>query len=448
MNALWKIAIGCVILSGSAAGATDWSEFYDEETLRHWGVEMPPGLEGTLRDEIWPKLEPMEKRALAGVVLQFPPADPNHPMNFYAHSDDTRKTVTLPIGSLRFFGDITLAYAWLNKNGYSLDSVTDYLAMIECQWPDKLIGKNYRPLDALGIPKNVRADRDVMDTFQVTFGTAVMFIMGHELGHLYYRHPSYDAVSTATACRNEEQADAFALELMRRIGVAPLGMAVFFSTLAHLEPSAVDGRPRPQSTHPVTAERIRAIGKAIGENLKDYARTSDKPANMIERLRKTVADLNEIASGLADEGIQDLIRQKGLTAKVEALGPRRPGERTVLAPGTRANSLVPFDGPYLGEWIDATGVALRVDMMLRRKSDQVTGSYTVSDPGSSLSSSAGSVGVEGLVENDRLHYAWTWGTRGKGQGVLTSAPGTTELSGTWGTGDAEKGGGTLTLRRK
>lgn len=447
MNALWKISIGLVILSGMPAHGADWSEFYDEQTLRHWAAEMPPGVEENLREVIWPRLEPMEKRALSGVALRFPPADPRHPMYFEARSDGSRKTVVLPIGSLRFFGDIVLAYAWLSKNGYSIDPVTDYLAMLRYQWPDKLAGKRYLPLEALGIPKDVRANPDVMATFQGAFGTAVVFIIGHELGHLYYDHPDYAAVSAATARRNEEQADAFAMELMRKVGSAPLGMALFFTIFAHLEPPAGDENSRLKSTHPVTAERIHAIAEAIEKDIQDYAKTSASPAETIAKLHRTVTDLNLIASSLADKGVQALIRQKGLTARVETLGPRRPGERAVAAPGVPADSISPFAGVYVGKWIDQDGLALDVTMILKRQGEEVTGSYTAGDS-NNKPGTAGTVSLEGLVEGDRLHYAWAWDTKNSGKGVLTTTPDKTGLSGTWGRGEAETGGGIWKLGRK
>ena len=240
----------------SIAHAADWSGFYDKKTLTYWGEQMPPGINENLREVVWPKLTQEEKEKLAGVVVSFPPEDSQHPMNFYAQADGERKTVVMPISSLRFYGDLAMAYAWLNTNNYSLDSVTDYLAMLKYQWPGKLMTKPYRPMEVLGTPANAREDPQMMSVFQQAFGTCVVFIMAHELGHLYYQHPAYESVGVEVARANEEQADQFALEIMRRIGDAPLGMPLFFTIMAHLESYSGDPNHlanRARSTHPVTA---------------------------------------------------------------------------------------------------------------------------------------------------------------------------------------------------
>ena len=432
------LALSALFLSNAAVRA-DWRGFYEQETLRYWAEQMPPGIEENLREVIWPKLTPEERKALAGVRLAFPLEDASHPMNFYARPDD--KPVLMPISSLRFFGDLALANAWLNRNDYTLDTITDYLGMLKYQWPGKLKGKPHRPLDALKIPATAREEAGVHNIFQRAFGTGVVYVLAHELGHLFHRHGAYADISLEAARHNEEQADEFALEIMRRIGDAPLGMPLFFSILAQLEPYTGDtGYAEPiERTHPVTAGRIRAIADALEANTADYARTSTDIAITRLKLKDIALRLRTIALVLADTGAQDLMRQKGLTATESTLGPRRIGERISAASAPRSTGgHEPFDGAYVGEWFNTKGTSFEGDLILKRRAANVTGTFSFG---------AGNVTFDGVVDGEQLHFNWKWGKDYFGKGVLQAAENGNVLSGIWGYTKAESGAGTWKLRR-
>jgi hypothetical protein len=441
ISAFYLLFFGALMSCG-VADAANWSGFYDKKTLTYWGEQMPPGINENLHEVVWPKLTQEEKEALAGVVLSFPPEDSQHPMNFYAQANGQRKTIVMPVSSLRFYGDLAMAYAWLNTNKYSLDPVTDYLAMLKYQWPAKLTTKPYRPLEVLGIPANAREDSHVYNVFQRAFGTCVVFVMAHELGHLYYRHPSYDTVSAEAARANEEQADQFALEIMRRIGEAPLGMPLFFTILAHLESYSGDAgylENRARSTHPVTAGRIRAIARALEKSSEDYSRTGANPAKKSLDIRNVATQLDVIAVNLEDKGVQELLRQKGLSAQPELLGPRRPGESVAIDSGTPGESRTLFSGAYHGEWIDAKGISLPVDLILKRQGKDVTGTYSFG---------VGNLTLSGVIDGEQLHYDWKLGNDYFGKGLLQASPTSEELLGTWGYTKSDKGAGIWKLRRK
>jgi hypothetical protein len=74
-------------------------------------------------------------------------------------------------------------------------------------------------------------------------------------------------------------------------------------------------------------------------------------------------------------GVQDLIRQKGQTAKPEQLGPRKPGAIIAATPPAGGGSAVPFSGSYRGKWLNARGADFDVEMVLTRQGDTVRGSY-------------------------------------------------------------------------
>jgi len=435
MHCLRNLLLLAAMLLPVDAGAEGWAGFYDRKTLVYWQGQTPPGIEENFREVIWPKLTPEEKRSLGRVVLDFPLEDTQHPMNFYAVAGGGKKTITLPVSSLRFLGDMAVAYAWLNASGYSIDPVTDYLAMLKYQWPDGLAGRRYRPRDALGIPDDATSNARVNTQFQRIFGTAIVFVLGHELGHLYYQHGTN--VSPERSREQEEEADRFGMELMRRIGDAPVGMVQFFYILAHLEPYKSDPNypaRRTTATHPVTSSRLRAIAAGIETNAADFSRTGTQPAT----LAKIAGDVRTIARNFDDPGVQELIRQKGLSAKPELLGPRKPGASIAAAPAAAGQANLPFSGNYRGKWLNTKGTDFDVEMGLTRQGDAVRGSYNFG---------AGNVVIEGTVSNNTLFYNWKWGTEYFGKGVLKPDASGRELIGTWGYTQAESGAGTWKLRR-
>jgi len=429
LRTLLSVALSLVPLE---ACAQVWAGFYDRQTLVYWQGQTPPGIEENFREVLWPKLTPEEKRALGRVTLDFPLEDGQHPMNFYAIAGPGKKSITLPVSSMRFLGDLAVAYAWLAESGYSTDPITDYVAMLKYQWPDRLAGKRYRPRDALGIPDDATSNARVDRQFQRIFGSAIVFVMGHELGHLYHQHATN--VSPERSRQQEEEADRFGLELMRRVGDAPTGMVQFFYILALLEPYQSDPNypaRRATATHPVTSSRLRAVATFIDQNSADFARTGTSPAT----LTKIAGDIRSLGRNFDDPGVQELIRQKGLSARPELLGPRKPGAQVATAAGP-AGTL--FSGRFKGKWLDKKGSDFDVEMALTRQGDVVRGSYTFGP---------GHVTMEGTVNNDALFYNWKWGTDYFGKGVLRPDASGRELVGTWGYTQAESGAGTWKLRR-
>lgn len=424
----------------AGARAADWAGFYDRETLVYWSGQTPPGIEENFHEVVWPILTPEEKRSLAGIALVFPLEDGSHPMNFYASSDGAKKTITLPISSLRFFGDIALAYAWLYESGYSLEPITDYLAMLKYQWHRGLLaGRQYKPREVLGIPADATANARVASQFQNIFGTTIVFVLGHELGHLYHKHEL--TKNRERSRQQEEEADRFGLEIMRRIAAAPVGMVQYFTILALLEPYKSDPdyiESSNASTHPVTSSRLRAIGSGLRSLAPDFTRTGTRAAT----LEKISTDVETLIKYFDDDGTQDVLRRIGLAAKPELLGPRKPGAKIVVAPRAEAQPRAPFSGQYRGKWLDAKGIDFEVTMNLTRQGDTVRGMYSFGVGDVDVTTN---VTIDGIVGENELVYSWKWGTEYFGKGRLRSDAKGHGLIGTWGYTQAESGAGTWEL---
>jgi hypothetical protein len=343
--------------------------------------------------------------------------------------------------------DVIVAYSWLSVKGYDLQPVTDYLCMIKYQWPERLRDTPHTPLEALKVPATALDDHAVMARFQQLFGTMVVFVLGHELGHLYYRHKDYATISPEMAQQQEREADAFGLAISYQVGGAPVGAALLFKIFTYLEPFPGDPEfrsDRANRTHPLSPHRIEAIADDIrGSALRFAAPGRTQSATAI------AGELQQIARILSDEGVQEGLRRIGQSITVQMLQPRRPGDLPRLA----GESLRPaglFSGTFTGKWFDGKGTDLDVEMVLTRNGDGVDGSYvlfSVDGAGRRYTYGSSSITLTGTAPNGVLDYEWRWGSDHFGRGRLHAREGGRLVVGTWGYNSAVEGAGTWQLRR-
>ena len=382
-----------------------------------------------LHQVILPRVDADARRVFADVVFEFPlRIEGREPFAFAA--DSNNRIVYMSIQSLKFLDEITIAEAWLARNGYSLESLFDYLLML----------RNWRAaeppppvLSTLCVPDNVLDDRETDERAQRSFATAIFFVMLHELGHIYYNHRGYDGVDPAVARKNEVDADAYALEVMARVGDIPVGVIYLFMTMAHLYEHQEDFSSEVERelnlarrTHPISAERLMRFAETMEKTAGDFT-ASGLPADVIAasaaQLRIVAMDFTEIqrTAALMDKPI-----------KPADLGPRRPGETLGQGCSSAAGSAGAFSGNFRGT-IVVNGVAFDLQTRMTRSGDRVGGQ---SDYGLGVSD------FEGIVEGETLHYRWRLGPSW-GRGRLTLANGVYE--GLWGNLDSETNGGAMRL---
>jgi hypothetical protein len=213
---VYAVALALSLFPGATSVfAKDVSGIYDQGTLRQWKARYEVSTRKILDQVIWPALTPQERQQLAAARLELPLYSDykGNPLCFYATGDGR---VVMPVLSLKFLDDLCTAYAWLTTNGYGLETISEYTAMIA--YKDFPTGRYPPPLSALHIPANALQDRKVDELALEHFVTARTFLLLHELGHIYYR---YSYFTTEQSRRNEEQADQFAATLMRRTKLPP-----------------------------------------------------------------------------------------------------------------------------------------------------------------------------------------------------------------------------------
>jgi hypothetical protein len=430
------LVAGAVGLPGLAGGA-DYGSMYGDGLLAQRQPDYRDIMLGNVRKVFLPKLTVDERRRLQHLSVDFPLRGPERGLFEYFAERGGR--VVMSTMAIRFLGDLGVAYAWLDANGYTMETVTDYVSMLKYQDAARFGGRYPDPSTALRIPASATDNPRVDNLSQQILSQSVSFILLHEMGHVLYRHPGYGpGVPRARARENEDEADRFALEVLRRIGQPVNGLLFLLLSMAHFVEHRADFRSDAeyqthlaQATHPLTSDRVGRLSQYLRQHADDYGRLQDDPGRAAASIR-WVADAidKEVVPVLADPDQQRLMALRGRSMTLAGLAPRRPGE-TMAAPTPPAR--VPsalFHGVFDGEIDDGTA-RLPVRAVLSRQGDRVSGQYSFG---------AGQGHIDGLVDGETLTYRWRTAT-GTGQGVLRSSRDGARVDGTWGYGDRASGGG-------
>ena len=269
-------------------------------------------------------LTPDEQAALKRARLQFPTLSPDGSLlNFYAESRE--QIVTMPIHSLLLVEDACTAYAWLHHNGYSMETINEYASMLKYRGPGDFPGRRYPPpLKALGIPDDALSDKKV-DALSLRFrNSAYAYLLAHEMGHIRYRHSGNRAVRADVSRANEQQADAFALRVLRRDQQIPMGGILFFQMTAFVaSPGRFDypnveewQKALREATHPITSDRVRALSRGLRNGADKYGANREFAREIGDKL-KTIAD------EMDDRDRQLYFQTIGQRARLSKIRPRK-----------------------------------------------------------------------------------------------------------------------------
>jgi hypothetical protein len=330
---------------------------YSNSTLVYWRARYSENILWNFRNAIWRELSPEEKQRLQSVDIAFPLTSPRgDPLDYYTLLSSTAAQINLPVLSIKFFDDLAIAYAWLGENGYDTQTATDYVALLKYLYPADFPGGRYEaPLRALQIPADALSDPVVNNLAQKILKSAIIWILLHELGHAFYRHGKPTDIQTAQ--HQEMQADNFATEIMRRIGVAPVGMGFFFATAVLWWPNRSDcpssaawQQALRNSQHPATTDRLRRLAALIRQYRRDFVRKEPNPSAALLAVNSATNTLDQMANFLASEDLQRTIRRMAqlFGALPDPLAPRRPGHMpaspstsSVRIPDTRTSICLP-----------------------------------------------------------------------------------------------------------
>lgn len=297
-------------------------DLYPEDAL----VEVRSRYDERLRDlferVLFASLNQSEKDALAGVQVLHPLRG-RDALNAYAYVDRGIPTVVLPVLTLRMVEDMTVAYAWRHLNNYSLEPIDEYFAMLKYRKAaDFPGGRKPDPLTALGVPADILQIDPRVDDLSIRFrNSAWAFILAHELGHLRFRHPGNEETAPETSQANESEVDAFAVDLLGRAEVIPMGAMLWLqATVGYYrnradfatETAYVDWA-REHATHPVNAERMRQMALLLS---RQAAGSDGDSADVLYFIAQNLAAMGEI---LAEPDMQRLIARCAVLGRPEDL---------------------------------------------------------------------------------------------------------------------------------
>lgn len=301
--------------------AQNYTNMYSRSTLQKAYETYSNNLQEVWEHDLKGRLVTQERRAAAGVSLVLPAVGQHrYPLDFYA--DSRSKRVTIPIMSVKFFDEICIAMAWMERNGCNMMLVSDYVGMLRYKDNNSFPGGRYPdPLSALGIPGDALDDHYVNDVSGKALKSGIYFLMAHELAHVLYGHRGYGGITAKQAQRQEIEADNFALNLMRRISVPPVGITIFFMIASRFESapgdfgsmSAYESYLQEKATHPLTSARLISIADYIRDNAHDFTRGQQQPAQWYPRIISISEDIRNIGLTLNDRNIRELQRMRSIS---------------------------------------------------------------------------------------------------------------------------------------
>jgi hypothetical protein len=325
--------VSFLCLLATRVGAQGTSSLYPDDTLEYWQSRYAKNLRWNFENVVRPRLDSSERRNLADVELRFPlkPEREGGLFAFYSTPQTDPPVVAMPALSIKFFDDLCIAIAWLEESGYEGGTVTDYVAMLKYLPSGSFPGGRYLPpLEALHVPANALSNPRVDSMSQKLLKSGLLWVLIHELGHVHYKHLGYDRISAEQAQEQETQADRFATSIMRRIGVAPIGVAHFFAVATSLWPNRADFTSdaawqiyMENTSHPLTTERLRTLTADLRANQEPFVRPEPNPDAALAALRTAITNMEGLARILAEEDLQQYIKKRALDAAGQA-DPLRP----------------------------------------------------------------------------------------------------------------------------
>ena len=313
-----RFAACALLLAAGSASAQSAAELYPEEVLAADQPRFEQRLGQIYRHGLWDFLDGPEKQALADVELRFPLVGAHRsPFDFYAGLERGRPTIWLPVLSLKVIEDLSIAWAWRQLHGYSLEPFDEYLAMLKYRAPGDFPGGRYPdPLSALAVPARIWEQEPAVDDLSLRLrNSAWAFVLAHEMGHLRHGHPGNAAVDPATSQRHEREADQFALDLLARSKTIPMGAVLWFQATVGYFPNRADFEAdaaflawqRKEATHPINPGRLQSLALAL-----DRAAGDSLDPNHADVLRFIATRLAVIAETLAEPDMQRLIARKAV----------------------------------------------------------------------------------------------------------------------------------------
>ena len=326
-SVLWlAIAIAAIVFSviPRQSLGKDVSSMYREDDLNRLRKRYSKDIGLNFEDVIKPVLTKRERAALQNVQLEYPLiGEGGDPFGYYINVERERWRIVIPTASIKFLDDLSTAEAWLQSKKYSTETLPKYISMLKYQEANRFPGGRYpTPLEALHIPPNVvRTDRAVNELAQKLFKSTVIYLVSRELGFLYFSRPYIrkNQMKQMKGLGMERRdlilkSDAFALEIMRRIGVPPDSLSFYLSAQTYWTP---------RHEYSLLSKRLYHISNMMATGKEDYTRKQTDRHTSSLQIERAAREIFRLIDILQNESEQRRIEQEALKQRVDSLKPSR-----------------------------------------------------------------------------------------------------------------------------
>lgn len=252
-------------------------QIYDASQLAQRDQHYRGYLQAVFREDLIGQLPLRERSALSDVRIVLPGGVLAAPP-IAVGADVPERAIYFPIQTIAFLDDLAALAAWLSRHDCSFEPAALYAGMIVSKAAPAGHRLYPNPRTAFGLGDNVWDDPYVKKSSNQIFKTAVFFTLAHELGHIRYGHAPYDAITREQAQRQEMEADRYAIDTMRHVGVPPLGMFHFFTVLSRMEGSV-------PTTHPLSGSRLLQIATALEQSPEDFVPPNESKSQWVPVIR-------------------------------------------------------------------------------------------------------------------------------------------------------------------
>jgi hypothetical protein len=308
------------LLPVASAFCGDWSSLYDAKHLENQRERLTNDVNLVIAQQIAPFLTSAQAHAFSEIKIDLPTvAEPApNPLDFYSPSAGH---ITLPLLTVAFVEDMAEAYAWLWANHYSSQTVDEYLGMLRNRAPGDFARDHYpTPLEALHIPANAMDNPAVAKMAERVRATTLSFMLLHQFGHLSYRTAAEESALKHDRVDGEEElADRFALEVMKKNSETPAGLLMLIHGMLYLPPA-------PPKDHPVTSQRLDAMADYLDSRVQEF--TEGRPDHRLATVAiETLANhIRRAALFLSDRTGQKLWAEQSSQTTIASLVPRQVGQ--------------------------------------------------------------------------------------------------------------------------
>lgn len=275
-----------LMLLASAADA----QFYSRADLDRVRKRSAPKIELMVTQDLVKTL-PRELRARGSEIRVHFPDRGDHPLAFW--SIPSQRTIHVPLESVRYFNDLAILFAWFERHKCRGEYIQTYLhGFLRKGEP---LGP---PLAAFGIDRDAALrDHFVDDVSGKSLKSGIMFIMGHEMGHVLLNHRG--GLTGAASQLQEKEADSFSLDRFAQIGAPAAGALFYFMAVRWTD---YVGDATRKSSHPVSSTRIAAIAQRLAERPRDFSFAEPNVERGKQQVMSIARDMAGIAEILSDDG--------------------------------------------------------------------------------------------------------------------------------------------------